>query len=119
MSLSILGLGGQGLQVLKNVKQNQAMLGSKQFTRPKTIFGKALGKISGRTEAFELQQSLKSDLPMLKQSNQQSIAKSSFPVSGGLNFGGQAVQKTYLPFLAVVGTIIYFITRGRKPRRRR
>ncbi|MEY4861029.1 MAG: hypothetical protein RL059_728, partial [Bacteroidota bacterium] len=46
--------------------------------------------------------------------------RESFPVTGGISFGGEATKRTYLPFyLAAVVALIFFFMRKKGGRRRR
>jgi hypothetical protein len=117
-----------GLGALKASKVAKAEAGIKTYTKPKTIFGKLIGGVSGRTAAYEASASVKtapiseSVLNSLQpqSSNLDPSVRQSFPVTGGLSFGGEATKKTYLPFY-IVGAIvaIFFFMRRKGGRRRR
>lgn len=120
MAVQLAPLVGAGVGALQQTKINQALEGSKTFTKPKTVVGKLFGKVSGRTEAFNVQEQVKQskiDERTMLSTQQQ---RQSVPVTGGISFGGQATQRTWLPF-AVVGAIvaIFYAMRGKGRRRRR
>jgi hypothetical protein len=122
MAIQLAPLVGAGLGALQQSKIEKALAGEKTYTRPKTIFGKIIGGISGRTAASEATESTKS-APLtsnVMNSLQPSTKTSSTPISGGFQFGGEATRKTYLPFYlgAVVLGIFFFMRRkgGRKRR---
>ncbi|MEY3127235.1 MAG: hypothetical protein RL273_1408 [Bacteroidota bacterium] len=119
---------GAGLGALQQGKIERALSGDKEYTKPKTIFGKLIGGVSGRTAAAEASASVKTS-PLSnavmnslqpKSSNLDPSIRQSFPVAGGLSFGGEATKKTYLPFY-IVGAIvaIFFFMRKKGGRRRR
>jgi len=112
---------GAGLGALQQSKIDKAMAGEKTYTKPKTIFGKLIGGVSGRTAAAEASASVKtaplSDSVM--NSLQPSAKSSGTPVSGGISFGGEAARKTYLPFAIVAAVIAAFYFMRRKGRGRR
>lgn len=97
---------------LTSQKISMAQDGSKTFTKPKTLAGKLLGNITGRTAGYETQ------LNMNKEAVSNSAIQSGFPVSGGLNFGGQATKNTWLPFAIVAAVAVYFFSKNKKRRRR-
>jgi len=119
---------GAGLGALQQSKIDRALSGDKVYTKPKTIFGKLIGGVSGRTAASEASASVKtapisdSVLNSLQPSANtlDPNMRQSFPVTGGLSFGGEATKKTYLPFaiLAAVIAIFYFMRRKGGRRRR-
>ena len=127
MAIPIAAIGA-GLGALQQSKIDRALSGDKEYTRPKTIFGKLIGGISGRTGAAEATASTKTSplssatLNALqpRTSNLDPNIRQSVPVSGGFQFGGEATRKTYLPFyLAAVVAAIFFFMRKKGGRRRR
>ena len=128
MPVAFAPLIGAGLGALQQSKIDRALSGDKVYTKPKTIFGKLIGGVSGRTAAYEASASVKtapiseSVLNSLQpqSSNLDPSVRQSFPVTGGLSFGGEATKKTYLPFY-IVGAIvaIFFFMRRKGGRRRR
>lgn len=116
-----------GLGALKASKVGKAEAGIKTYTKPKTIFGKLIGGVSGRSAAAEAIVSNKtaplSDAVMNslqpQSSNLDPSMRQSFPVTGGLSFGGEATKKTYLPFAIVAAIIAAFYFMRRKGGRRR
>ena len=128
MPVAIGPLIGAGLGALQQGKIDRALSGDKVYTKPKTIFGKLIGGVSGRTAAAEASASVKT-APISDKvfnalqpvsSNLDPSMRQSFPVTGGLSFGGEATKKTYLPFY-IVGAIvaIFFFMRRKGGRRRR
>ncbi len=121
MAIQIAPLVGAGLGALQQSKIEKALAGEKTYTKPKTIFGKLIGGVSGRTAAAEATEMNKSEAisPKVMQSLQPS-AKTSTPITGGISFGGEARKRTWLPFAIVGGLVaIFYFMRGRKGGRRR
>jgi hypothetical protein len=127
MAIQLAPLVGAGLGALQQSKIEKALAGEKTYTKPKTIFGKLIGGISGRTAAAEATASTKtapisdSVLNSLQPAafNSDPNMRQSFPVTGGVSFGGEATKKTYLPFAIVAGIIAIFYFMRRKGGRRR
>jgi len=128
MALAIGPLLGAGLGALQQGKIDRALSGDKVYTKPKTIFGKLIGGISGRTAASEASASVKTapisdsvyNALQPSSSNLDPSMRQSFPVTGGVQFGTQAKSRPWLPY-AIVGAIvaIFYFLRGKKGRRRR
>lgn len=127
MPIQLAPLVGAGLGALQQSKIDKALAGEKTYTKPKTIFGKLIGGVSGRTAAAEASSSVKTAPidertynslgPNTAPSNMRS---SSTPISGGISFGGEAVKRSYLPFyLGAVVVAIFFFMRRKGGRRRR
>ena len=117
-----------GLGALKQSKIGKAQEGIKTYTKPKTIFGKLIGGVSGRTAAAEATEMFKSEgiSPKVMSSLQPSAntldpsMRQSFPVTGGLQFGTQAKSRPWLPYAIVAGIVaIFYFMKGKKGRRRR
>ncbi len=53
MPIQVAPLLGAGLGALQQSKIEKALSGEKVYTKPKTIFGKLIGGVSGRTAAAE------------------------------------------------------------------
>lgn len=121
MAIQIAPLVGAGLGALQQSKIEKALAGEKTYTKPKTIFGKLIGGISGRTAASEASASTKT--APLSDSVMNSLQPSSktqrTPITGGLSFGGEATRKTYLPFAIVAAVIAAFYFLRKKGGRRR
>ena len=121
MAIALGPLIGAGLGSLQQSKIDKALAGEKTYTKPKTIFGKLIGGVSGRSAAAEASASVKtaplSDSVM--NSLQPSAKSSGTPISGGISFGGEASRKTYLPFAIVAAVIAAFYFLRRKGGRRR
>jgi hypothetical protein len=119
MAIQLAPLVGAGLGALQQSKIEKALAGEKTYTKPKTIFGKLIGGVSGRTAAAEATASTKT-APLSEgvMNSLQPSAKST-PVSGGISFGGEAARKTYLPFAIVAAVIAAFYFMRRKGGRRR
>lgn len=132
MPIQLAPLVGAGLGALQQSKVNKALEGTKTYTKPKTIFGKLIGGISGRTAAAEATAEFKSapinDQVLSSLSNNASSPSSvnnmstreSIPFTGGVQFGTQAASRPWLPYAIVAGLVaIFYFMRGKKGRRRR
>jgi hypothetical protein len=121
MPIQLAPLLGAGLGALQQGKIDKALSGEKVYTKPKTIFGKLIGGVSGRTAAAEASAGSKaaplSDSVM--NSLQPSSKTSGTPISGGISFGGEAAKKTYLPFAIVAAVVAAFYFMRKKGGRRR
>lgn len=121
MPIQLAPLVGAGLGALQQSKIEKALAGEKTYTKPKTIFGKLIGGVSGRTAAAEATAQTKS--APLSDSVMNSLAPSAksqgTPITGGFSFGGEATKKTYLPFAIVAAIIAVFYFMRRKGGRRR
>ena len=112
---------GAGLGALQQSKIDRALSGDKEYTKPKTIFGKLIGGVSGRTAAAEATASTKTSPTSSSVLNAlQPREKMSTPISGGFSFGGESVKRSYLPFYlaAVVAAIFFFMRKKGRGRRR-
>ncbi len=119
MPIQVAPLLGAGLGALQQSKIEKALSGEKVYTKPKTIFGKLIGGVSGRTAAAEASAGSKSaPLSDSIMNSLQPSAKST-PITGGFSFGGEASRKTYLPFAIVAAVIAAFYFMRRKGGRRR
>lgn len=128
MPIQLAPLVGAGLGALQQSKIDKALAGEKTYTKPKTIFGKLIGGISGRTAAAEASASVKT-APLSSNvmnslqptsSNLDPSLRQSFPVTGGVEFGTQAKSRPWLPYAIVAGIVaIFYFMRGKKGRRRR
>jgi hypothetical protein len=120
MAIQLAPLVGAGLGALQQSKIEKALAGEKIYTKPKTIFGKLIGGVSGRTAAAEA--SAQTKTAPLSESVMNSLQPSakSTPITGGFSFGGEASRKTYLPFaiLAAIVAAFYFMRRKGGRRRR-
>ena len=121
MAIQLAPLVGAGLGALQQSKIEKALAGEKTYTKPKTIFGKLIGGISGRTAASEASASTKtSPLSNSVMNSLQPNERGKTPISGGISFGGEAIKRSYLPFyLAGVVAAIFFFMRKKGRRRRR
>lgn len=121
MAIQLAPLLGAGLGALQKGKIDKALAGEKTYTKPKTIFGKLIGGVSGRNAAAEASAGTKtaplSDSVM--NSLQPSAKSQGTPITGGFSFGGEAQRKTYLPFAIVAAIIAAFYFMRRKGGRRR
>jgi len=107
---------------LQQSKIQKAQEGTKTFTKPKTIFGKLIGGVSGRTAAAEAQSMNKSEPVSEKVMNAlaPSQARQSTPITGGFSFGAEAKARPFLPYILVAGVVaIFYFMRRRGGRRRR
>lgn len=124
MAIQLAPLVGAGLGALQQSKIDKALAGEKTYTKPKTIFGKLIGGISGRSAAAEAGASLKTEPISNRVLNSlspntapENMSSKSIPVTGGISFGGEAKQKTYLPFAIIAGVIaIFYFLFGKKKR---
>jgi hypothetical protein len=121
MPIQLAPLVGAGLGALQQSKLEKAMSGQKTYTKPKTIFGKLIGGVSGRTAAAEASEQAKSaPLNPAVMNSLQPSAKAQTPITGGFSFGGEATRKTYFPFIVVAGVVaIFYAMRRKKGGRRR
>jgi hypothetical protein len=121
MAIQLAPLVGAGLGALQQSKIEKALAGEKIYTKPKTIFGKLIGGVSGRTAAAEATASMKtSPLSPSVMNSLKPNEKAGIPITGGISFGGEAIKKSYLPFyLAAVVAAIFYFTRKKGGRRRR
>jgi hypothetical protein len=128
MPVAIGPLLGAGLGALQQGKIDRALSGDKVYTKPKTIFGKLIGGVTGRTAAAEASAAVKtapidertfnSLVPNTAPENMNSNRQT--PITGGFSFGGEATKRTYLPFyLGAVVLGIFFFMRRKGGRRRR
>lgn len=121
MAIQLAPLLGAGLGALQQSKIEKALAGEKTYTKPKTIFGKLIGGISGRSAAAEASAGTKT-APLsdnVMNSLQPSAKSQGTPITGGFSFGGEATKKTYLPFAIVAAIIAAFYFMRRKGRGRR
>ena len=128
MPVQLAPLVGAGLGALQQSKIEKALAGQKTYTKPKTIFGKLIGGISGRTAAAEATASTKtaplSDTVLNSlqptTSNLDPGLRQGTPFTGGIQFGQQAASRPWLPYAIVAGIVaIFYFMRGKKGRRRR
>jgi enolase len=117
MAIQLAPLVGAGLGALQQSKIDKALAGEKTYTKPKTLFGKLIGGVSGRTAAAEASASVKTaPLSESVMNSLQPSAKST-PITGGISFGGEAKQKTYLPFAIIAGVVaVFYFLFGKKKR---
>jgi len=111
----------QGLEPCNKARLIKHLLAKKTYTKPKTIFGKLIGGVSGRTAAAEASAQTKT-APLsntVMNSLQPSAKSQSTPITGGFSFGGEATRKTYLPFAIVAAVIAAFYFLRKKGGRRR
>jgi len=120
MPIQLAPLVGAGLGAMQQSKIDKALAGEKTYTKPKTIFGKLIGGVSGRTAAAEASASTKTAPLNEKVMNSLQPSAKSTPITGGFSFGGEATKRTYLPFyLGAVVLGIFFFMRRKGGRRRR
>lgn len=123
MAIQIAPLVGAGLGALQQSKIQKAQEGTKTFTKPKTIFGKLIGGVSGRTAAAEAQQEMQKTEPIsskVMSALAPSQARQSTPITGGISFGAEAKARPFLPYILVAGVVaIFYFMRRRGGRRRR
>jgi len=128
MPIQLAPLVGAGLGALQQSKIDKALAGEKTYTKPKTIFGKLIGGVSGRTAAAEASASVKTtpinekvmNALQPKAANLDPGYRESFPVTGGIQFGTQAKSRPWLPYAIVAAIVaIFYFMKGKKGRRRR
>jgi hypothetical protein len=119
MAIQIAPLVGAGLGALQQSKIDKALAGQKTYTKPKTIFGKLIGGVSGRSAAAEASAQTKSAPLSDNVMNSLQPGAKSTPISGGFQFGGEASRKTYLPFAIVAAVVAAFFFMRKKGRGRR
>jgi hypothetical protein len=125
MPVAIGPLLGASLGALQQGKIDKALSGDKVYSKPKTIFGKLIGGVSGRSAAAEASASVKT-APINERTynslvpNTAPMNSNRVPVTGGFSFGGEAGKKTYLPFaiVAAVVAVFYFMRKKGRGRRR-
>ncbi len=123
MPVAIGPLLGAGLGAVQQGKIDRALSGDKVYTKPKTVFGKLIGGISGRSAAAEASASVKT-APIDERTYNSLVPNtapmnSRVPVTGGISFGGEAGRKTYLPFAIVAAVVAVFFFMRKKGRGRR
>jgi len=128
MAIQLAPLVGAGLGALQQSKIEKALAGQKTYTKPKTIFGKLIGGISGRTAAAEASAGQKT-APISEKvinslqpqaANLDPSYRESFPFTGGVQFGTQAKSRPWLPYAIVAGIVaIFYFMKGKKGRRRK
>lgn len=125
MAIQLAPLVGAGLGALQQSKVNKALEGTKTYTKPKTIFGKLIGGVSGRSAAYEAQELNKGAVLESKVLNSfagaaapsTQMARHSTPITGGFSFGAEARQKTYLPLAIIAGVVaVFYFLFGKKRR---
>jgi len=118
MPIQLAPFVGAGLGALQQSKIDKALAGQKTYTRPKTIFGKLIGSVSGRSAAAEASESVKtSPISSSVMNSLQPSAKTGTPVSGGFSFGAEAKQKSYLPLAIIAGIVaVFYFLFGKKKR---
>jgi hypothetical protein len=119
MAIQIAPLVGAGLGALQQSKIEKALAGEKTYTRPKTIFGKLIGGISGRTAAAEASTQNKTAPISDSVMNSLQPSSKSTPITGGFSFGGEATKRSYLPFAIVAAVVAAFYFMRKKGGRRR
>ena len=119
MPIQIAPLLGAGLGALQQSKIEKAMAGEKTYTKPKTIFGKLIGGVSGRSAAAEASAATKTAPLSPAVMNSINDKRTGTPITGGFSFGGEASRKTYLPFAIVAAVIAAFYFMRKKGGRRR
>jgi hypothetical protein len=95
MAIQLAPLVGAGIGALQQSKIQKAQEGTKTFTKPKTMFGKLIGGVSGRTAAAEVSAQTKTaPLSPAVMNSLQPSARTSTPITGGISFGGEARKRT-------------------------
>jgi hypothetical protein len=108
MPLGIFGAATAGLNILKNSKIQAAQDGGTEYTRPTTVFGKILGRVSGRSDAYAVQEQVKAESSNnMDSATAKNLARQGFPLSGSLSYGAE--QNSNLKLFALVGAVIVSI----------
>jgi hypothetical protein len=112
---------GAGIGALQQSKIEKAIAGEKTYTKPKTIFGKLIGGISGRTAAAEASTGINKSNPVSEKvlSSMAPDQARQTPITGGFSFGGEATKRSYLPFAIVAAVVAAFYFMRKKGGRRR
>ena len=104
MPVAIGPLLGASLGALQQGKIDKALSGDKVYSKPKTIFGKLIGGVSGRSAAAEASASVKTSPIDERTMNSlgpntspQNMNTSRTPITGGFSFGGEAGKKPTYP----------------------
>lgn len=122
MPVQLAPLVGAGLGALQQSKIQKAMEGTKTFTKPKTMFGKLIGGISGRSAAAEISSTAPKTEP-ISQKVLSSMAPNQYkqtPITGGITFGQEAKARPWLPYAVVAAIVaIFYVLRRKGGRRRR
>lgn len=114
-----LAIAGGIIDSFRASKLKQVEAGTKTFTKPKTLVGKLIGGVSGRTAAASYQQEIsKNQSNMVIESAKPEVSRQT-PITGGFSFGGEAAKKTYFPFAVVAGIVAIFFFMRKKGRGRR
>ena len=105
----------------KQSKIAKAEAGEKTYTKPKTIFGKLIGGVSGRTAAAEVSTGINKSNPVSEKilSSMAPDQARQTPITGGFSFGGEATKRSYLPFAIVAAVVAAFYFMRKKGGRRR
>lgn len=115
--IPIIGALTGGQQLISQKYASDAAAGT--VTKPKTIFGKGFGLLTGRTAAYKAQEAAKSS-GNVDPSVTKNLARQGVPVSGGISFGNSGDQT--LKILGIVAGVVvsyFFFNKGKKGRKRR
>lgn len=122
MAIQIAPLVGAGLGALQQSKIQKAMEGTKTYSKPKTIFGKLIGGISGRSAAAEVSTNAQKTEP-ISSKVLSAMAPNQYkqtPITGGITFGQEAKARPWLPYAVVAAIVaIFYVLRRKGGRRRR
>jgi uncharacterized MAPEG superfamily protein len=95
--MSILGIAGASLAALQQSKVAKVAAGQKTVTAPKTIVGKLIGSVTGRTQAAQVQ------------------AMQSQPTYAYSDSGGQEEKKqTVYVAVGVIAILIFIFTQKKR-----
>lgn len=119
MPVNFLPIAGAVLSTLQQTKLEKAQSGIKTYTKPKTLFGKLIGGVSGRNAASQQSDMYKSNPLSEKVLNSMAPRSAGFPVSGGIDFGGESTKKSYLPFYIVTAVVLIYALMRRKGGRKK
>lgn len=122
MPVQLAPLVGAGLGALQQSKIQKAMEGTKTYSKPKTMFGKLIGGISGRSAAAEVSATAPKTEP-ISSKVLSAMAPNQYkqtPITGGITFGQEAKARPWLPYAVVAAIVaIFYVLRRKGGRRRR
>lgn len=123
MPIPFLAAAGAGLQLAKNSAIARAESGQ-EVTPAKTVVGKFIGGFTGRNEAAQISQSMKtaSGNAAVSPATSKTLARQGVPISGDLQFGKAGSDRNFLlAAISIAGGVllgvVYFLNPKKKRRR--
>lgn len=114
---AVLGSVSSGLT---NQKVAAAQAG-KVFKPPKTVFGKLIGRLTGRTKAAEVSKQVQAESQAgITNATAKNLRSQGFPISGQISVGSD--RNELLKVLGLIGAVIvgiFYFSKPKKGRRRR